>query len=149
VNIVFYSIPRHWNPVTIGLAALLLAACLDRPAGVSGTGAAATDWSNARDVAIVLAEYRFIPSQLGFERGVAYRLRLENRGGELHEFTAPDFLAAIELRDPGMLTKAKNEIVLAPRTEKLLYFVARRPGRYALTCADHDWAGMVGTIIIE
>jgi uncharacterized cupredoxin-like copper-binding protein len=149
VNIAFYSIHRHWIPVPIGLAALLLAACADMPADVSGTGAAQTDWSNARDVAIVLAEYRFSPSQLSFQRGAAYRLRLENRGAELHEFTAPGFLAAIELRDPGMLTKARNEVVLEPRTEKLLYFVARQPGRYALTCADHDWAGMVGTIIIE
>jgi uncharacterized cupredoxin-like copper-binding protein len=149
VNIVFYSILGHWRPVTIGLAALLLTACVDMRAGVKGTGTAETDWSGARDVAIVLAEYRFIPSQLSFRRGAAYRLHLENRGAELHEFTAPGFLAAVELRDPGMLAKGKNEIVIEPRTEKLLYFVARRPGRYALTCADHDWAGMTGAIVIE
>jgi uncharacterized cupredoxin-like copper-binding protein len=149
VNIAFYSIHNHRFSVLIGLAALLLTACADMRADVTGTGTAETDWSGARDVAVVLAEYRFIPNELSFQRGVAYRLRLENRGAELHEFTAPGFLAAIELRDPGMLAKGKNEIVFAPRTEKLLYFVARQPGRYALSCADHDWAGMVGTIVIE
>ncbi|HEX3498295.1 MAG TPA: hypothetical protein VHT04_03130 [Stellaceae bacterium] len=48
-----------------------------------------------------------------------------------------------------MLAVGKNEIVVAPRTEKVIYFTARQPGRYELTCADHDWAGMVGTIVIE
>ena len=28
-------------------------------------------------------------------------------------------------------------------------FVPQKPGRYALTCADHDWAGMIGEITIE
>ncbi len=108
-----------------------------------------SDWAHARTVTIVMAEYRFVPDRISFERGVTYRLQLENRGAELHEFTAPGFLAAIELRDPTVLNAGKNEVVVEPRTAKAVYFVARRAGSYELTCADHDWAGMVGTIVIE
>ena len=140
---------RDPRPVALGLAALLVGACADMRSRAPAANAADTDWSHARDVTIVMAEYRFTPSEFRFQRGVAYRIHLENRGAELHEFTAPGFLAAVELRDRAMLAAGKNEIVIAPRTDKAIYFVARRPGRYELSCADHDWAGMVGTIVIE
>jgi uncharacterized cupredoxin-like copper-binding protein len=128
---------------------MLVGACSDMRSGAAVAGSGATDWSHARDVTIVMTEYRFTPGEPSFERGVAYRLLLENRGTELHEFTAPGFLAAVELRDRAVLAGGKNEIVVAPRTDKAIYFVARQVGRYQLSCADHDWAGMVGTIVIE
>jgi len=28
-------------------------------------------------------------------------------------------------------------------------FIPRRPGRFELRCADHDWAGMMGEIIVQ
>jgi len=30
-----------------------------------------------------------------------------------------------------------------------LYLVATRPGTFELSCAEHDWAGMMGQIIVE
>jgi uncharacterized cupredoxin-like copper-binding protein len=134
---------RDPRPVVLGIAAMLVGACTDI------RGAGGTDWSHARDVTIVMTEYRFAPAELGFERGVTYRMRLENRGSELHEFTAPGFLAAIELRDRALLAAGRTEIVVAPGTDKAIEFVARQPGHYELRCADHDWTGMVGTIVIE
>jgi plastocyanin len=109
----------------------------------------ATDWSVAEQVTLTMTEYRFSPAQLSFRRGAAYRLRLVNQGAELHEFTAPAFLAAIDLRDAAVLAPGHSEVVIVARSEKELDFVARRPGHYDLTCADHDWAGMVGGIVIE
>jgi uncharacterized cupredoxin-like copper-binding protein len=131
---------------------LFVGACADgRPDGGAPPrpGSAAIDWSRAEAVTVTMTEYRFVPNQLRFRRGAVYRLRLENVGSELHEFTAPAFLAAIDLRDPAVLAAGKNEIVVAPGKAKDVYFVARQPGDYALTCADHDWAGMTGTIAIE
>jgi uncharacterized cupredoxin-like copper-binding protein len=138
---------RDLRPVALGLATILVGACADMRSGAAGP--AGIDWSRARDVTIVMTEYRFTPGELSFERGVAYRMHLENRGKELHEFTAPGFLAAVELRDRAVLATGKNEIVVVPRIDKAIYFVARQPGRYELSCADHDWAGMIGTIVIE
>jgi plastocyanin len=128
---------------------MLLGSCAGTDSGTVVGGRAGPDWSRARDVTIVMTEYRFTPRELSLERGAAYRIRLENRGAELHEFTAPDFLAAVELRDPSVLAAGRNEIIVTPRSDKVIDLVARRPGRYQLSCADHDWAGMVGTIVIE
>jgi plastocyanin len=128
---------------------MLAGGCAEIHPGASAPDLAKVDWTQARAVTIDMAEYRFTPDRLSFERGVAYRLQLENRGAELHEFTAPDFLAAIELRDRAVLNAGQNEIVVEPRTAKAVYFVARQAGSFPLNCADHDWAGMVGTIVIE
>jgi uncharacterized cupredoxin-like copper-binding protein len=131
-------------------AATLLSSCArvqpqDGPADIP----AAAIWSDAQLVIVVTTEYRFTPDHLGFRPGGRYRLRLENPGAELHEFTAPAFFAAIDLANPDILVAGGHEVVLRPKERKELYFVARRQGRYRLTCADHDWAGMVGEIVIE
>jgi uncharacterized cupredoxin-like copper-binding protein len=110
--------------------------------------AGATDWAQAQNVAVVTTEYKFTPSSLTFHQGVAYRLRIDNKGKETHEFTAPDFFKAIEMRDAKPLNVDKTEIVVQPGQHKNLYFVAKEPGKYDLRCSDHDWAGMVGDITI-
>jgi uncharacterized cupredoxin-like copper-binding protein len=112
-------------------------------------GAAAADWSKAQKITVVMVEYEFKPATVSFTQGVAYRLHLENRGKETHEFTAPDFFKAVELRDAKPLNADHTEIVVQPGRKKDLYFVARQPGDYDLRCSDHDWAGMVGKITIS
>ena len=90
-----------------------------------------------------------MPEKLTFRRGVPYRLRLENRGTEMHEFTAPEFLKTVDVRNPEVLEQAGNEVLVHPKDQKELYFVANKPGRYPLICADHDWDGMIGEITVE
>jgi uncharacterized cupredoxin-like copper-binding protein len=111
--------------------------------------AATPDWGAAKKVTVVTLEYRFEPNHLVFRRGVAYRLHLVNRGKELHELTAPKFFRAVELRNPGVLNAEHTEIVVQPAETKDLYFVAPRPGQFAMWCADHDWAGMTGDITVK
>ena len=82
-------------------------------------------------------------------QGVAYRLRVDNKGKETHEFTAPDFFKAVELRDAKPLNADHTEIVVQPGEHKDLYFVAKQAGSYKLICSDHDWAGMVGSITVS
>lgn len=106
-------------------------------------------WSNAQPLTVVMTEYRFTPAHLDLRQGVRYRLRLENAGAELHEFTAPAFFRAIDVANPEILTAGGQDVVLLPGEEKDVYFIARQPGHYELTCADHDWAGMVGDIAVE
>lgn len=109
----------------------------------------AADWSQAEPVAVTTAEYGFSPNRLAFQRGVVYRLRIENRGKEMHEFTAPEFFQSAEIGDSSVLNTDKTEIELPPGTAKDLLFVAHRPGKYPLRCSDHDWAGMTGEITVE
>ena len=107
------------------------------------------DWSAAQPVSLTTVEYAFEPSHLVFRRDVAYRLHIENHGRELHELTAPDFFKSIELRNTAVLNPERTEIVLRPDEQREIYFVALRPGHYDMWCADHDWAGMTGTITVE
>ena len=106
-------------------------------------------WSKAETVTVIATEYGFDPNHLTFRVGAAYRLHFENRGKELHELTAPGFLKAIEIANPEALNPDHTEIVAHPGEGKDLYFIPTRAGRYPFTCADHDWAGMTGVIVVE
>lgn len=100
-------------------------------------------------VTVQTVEYRFLPADLHFRVGTLYRLHLENAGKEMHEFTAPAFLAAVDMQTPQSLVPAGNEVLLQPGEQKDVLFMPRAPGHYGLICADHDWAGMIGEIVIE
>jgi uncharacterized cupredoxin-like copper-binding protein len=128
----------------IGRRALLAAALAALLIGSAG----AVDWSKAKKVTVVTVEYAFKPASLTFQQGIAYRLRLDNQGKEMHEFTAPEFFKAIQMRDAKALNADRTEIVVQPGEKKDLYFVAQQPGSFKLRCSDHDWAGMVGDITI-
>jgi uncharacterized cupredoxin-like copper-binding protein len=130
--------------VRLGRLALLVAWAASIPLD----GAVAADWSKARKVTVVTIEYAFRPASLTFHQGAAYRLHIDNQGKETHEFTAPEFFKALELRDAEALNADRTEIVVQPGRHKDLYFVARDSGRFKLICSDHDWAGMVGDITI-
>lgn len=118
-------------------------------ASVPAVLAAGVGVTDVQTVTVVMAEYSFAPAHLEFRRGVAYRLHLENRGAELHEFTAPDFFKAVEVKNPDALASGGQDVVVNAREQKDVLFVPQRPGRYDLRCADHDFQGMTGDIVIE
>jgi uncharacterized cupredoxin-like copper-binding protein len=116
--------------------------------GLIALAAMAADWSKAQTIDVVTTEYGFAPNRLALRAGTPYRLRLENEGKETHEFTAPGFLQNAEIRNPAAVNAERTEIVVQPGEQKDVFLVPRR-GRYPLTCADHDWAGMTGEIVVE
>ena len=85
----------------VAVAALLSAASAHAQPGV--------DWSKAEAVNLLMVDNQFVPDHLSFRHGMPYRLHLENRGKDLHEFTAPEFLADAVVRDPGALANAGQE----------------------------------------
>ena len=107
------------------------------------------DWASAETVAIIATEYRFDPSSLTFRIAVPYRLHLENRGKELHDFTAPAFFKSVHLRNPAAPNQVPTDIVLQPGEQRDLYFVPEQAGHYPFFCADHGWAGMTGEIVVQ
>jgi uncharacterized cupredoxin-like copper-binding protein len=131
----------------LALAFLILTSLAQFP----GSAAVPTteDWSKATVVTVVMMEYSFTPNRLTFTRNLPYRLHLENRGKELHEFTAPDFFKAVTVRNPEILVLNGREVVLHPGEQTDVYLVPERAGHYSLICADHDWAGMTGDITID
>jgi len=130
--------------------AVAIALALCQGTGVAADPLPEVDWAKARVVNVQMIDDRFVPDRFVFQRGTAYRLHMENAGADLHEFTAPEFLKAIAIRNPEVLERTRpDEIALQPQEQKDLYFVARTPGRYKLTCANHEWDNMVGEITIE
>jgi uncharacterized cupredoxin-like copper-binding protein len=129
----------------VGMVGLLLT-----PLAMAQAQPASTvDWSTAQSLNILLVDNRFVPDRLTFRHGVPYQLHLENDGRNLHEFTAPAFLADAIVRNPGQLANGGQDIVVQPGEAVDVELVPLKPGSYQLTCADHDWEGMTGEIIVE
>ena len=131
------------------LAGLLLGLCLALAARGLPAAAAGPDWGQAQTVTVRLTEYRFIPSHLLFRHDLPYHLHLVNPGKEAHEFTAAAFFATVALRTPATSMVVNGDVYLRPGEAADLYFVPQQTGQYDLRCADHDWAGMVGDIVVE
>lgn len=129
-----------------GSAAAALAALVLLPWRAGAAPAGASPWARAQTVTVAMVDYDFIPDHLDFHAGVAYRLRFINKSPEWHEFAAPEFARAVALRDP---RKLSPDFPVAPGKTRNLYFLAPRSGHFRFWCADHDWAGMVGTITIR
>ncbi len=111
--------------------------------------AEATDWPKAKQVTVVTSESKFTPNKLAFRRGIPYRLHVENRGKEMHEFNAADLFKSSKISNAAVLNPDKTELVLKPGEAKDLYFIPKKAGHYRLFCPDHDWAGMTGEITVE
>ncbi|HEV2956179.1 MAG TPA: hypothetical protein VGX95_08675 [Xanthobacteraceae bacterium] len=113
-----------------------------------GHSAAAVDWPQAQRIEVRMIEYEFVPSTLRLHHGVPYRLHLINAGKEGHDFTAPDFFAAVQVKNRDALTDGRS-IYLPPGASADVYFIAPAAALFAPRCADHDWAGMTATIVID
>jgi uncharacterized cupredoxin-like copper-binding protein len=128
------------RPVVV-LCALLFA--------TSARAQPAVDWSKAQTVVLLMVDDRFEPDHLSFQHGVPYRLHMANHGKDLHEFTAPEFLADALVRDQRVLANGDKEVVVQPGAEVDVYLVPMKAGTFRLICADHDRDGMVGEITVE
>jgi uncharacterized cupredoxin-like copper-binding protein len=113
------------------------------------SSAFATDWKKAKEVSVVTTESKFTPNKLTFRRGIPYKLHVQNRGKEMHEFNAAELLKTVKINNPNVLNADKTELVLRPGEAKDLYFIPRQAGHFKLVCPDHDWAGMTGEITVE
>jgi uncharacterized cupredoxin-like copper-binding protein len=98
---------------------------------------------------VIMVDNSFQPDHITFHAGQPYELRLENHGKDLHEFTAPAFLKAATIRDRKLLANGGTDIVVQPGKSVRVLLIAPPKGHYDLTCADHDWDGMVGNITVD
>jgi uncharacterized cupredoxin-like copper-binding protein len=114
-----------------------------------GVAAPPIDWSRAQPVEVRMIEYAFVPNALRLHVGVPYRLHLVNAGKEGHDFTAADFFAAVEVKDRAALNERGASIYLHPGETADIDVIAHQAGLFAPRCADHDWAGMTATIVVD
>ena len=116
---------------------------------------AAADWSKARDVTIVLSDYKFSPNDPIFQADRPYRLILRNSSERTHTFVSEGFFKAIAAQrlvssTGSVTTPAIETIEIAAGEEKQLYFIPVTRGAYPLECTIflHDTYGMEGEITI-
>ena len=110
---------------------------------------AADPWLHARVMTVVMVDNQFQPDHLTVHRGQPTELRLENHGKDMHEFTAPAFLKAAKIRDTRILANGGKDIVVQSGKSVRIFLIPGPKGHYDLTCADHDWDGMVGEITVD
>ncbi len=116
---------------------------------------AAANWSKARDITIVMSEYKFSPADPIFQADRPYRLILRNNGERSHTFVSEGFFKAIAAQKlvssaGSVATPAIETIEVAPGEEKQLYFIPVTRGTYPVECSVflHNTFGMEGEITI-
>jgi plastocyanin len=129
-------------------SALLLAACLTCSPVWDVPASAKTDWSKASKVTVTMVDNAFQPDHVTFQSGQPTELTLVNKGKDMHEFTAPEFLMASTVADKKALSNGGTDIVVQPGTTVQIRLIPGPPGDYKLICADHDWDGMIGSITV-
>ena len=125
---------------------VLLAAAL---LGCARLGEAADQWTAPQPLTVVMVDNSFQPDHLTFQAGKAYELRLQNHGKDMHEFTAPAFWKAATVRDRQKLANGGTDVVVQAGQSVSILLIAPPKGHYNLSCADHDWDGMVGNITVD
>ncbi len=117
---------------------------------------ATADWSNAEKVIVTLTNYSFTPEDLVLQGGKPYRLRLENKSADTHDFTSESFFKSVavqQLSSPGrkITSPYLKTVEVAPGKVRDLNFVAVKPGKFDLECSVglHALFGMEGKIIIR
>ena len=108
------------------------------------------DWSRAPTVTVTLSSFDYTPATIRLRAGEPVVLRLVNAAGKGHDFSAPEFFTAAQVRAADRALLAKGTIEVRGRGAVDL---ALRPaaGRYRLRCTHfmHSAFGMKGEIVVE
>jgi len=102
-------------------------------------------------VEVHLSNFRFTPRVLVFDHGRPYVLRLVNRSGGGHDFTAPEFFARSGIATANRTLVQGGEVEVPPGQVREIRLTAPPPGRYKLKCGHtfHKFFGMAGTIVVR
>lgn len=115
----------------------------------SASVTAPADFAQARTIEIALSSFDVAPTVIQLEAGRPVILHITNHSRQGHDFTAPDFFAAAELRPNDARWVRENAIDLRGGQEVSLG-LKPAAGRYTFKCGHplHKMLGMSGTIIV-
>jgi plastocyanin len=112
--------------------------------------AQAPDWAHAQRIEVKMTNFDFTPSAIHLRAGHPVVLHLVNASSGGHDFTAPGFFAAAQMRpqDRGTLDEGSVEVRSHQSVDVAL---VPKAGRYPLKCshAFHKTFGMSGTIVVD
>jgi uncharacterized cupredoxin-like copper-binding protein len=118
------------------------------PAGAAA--AQPPDWAHAQRVEVKLSSFAFTPSALHLRAGRPVVLHLVNTASGGHDFTAPAFFAAAQVRPQDRAAVGKGSVELRGHQSADVALVPRA-GRYPLKCSHtfHKTFGMSGQILVD
>jgi uncharacterized cupredoxin-like copper-binding protein len=140
------AVPRHpakeRDPMRIARF-IILPLALMASSSVSGQAPALIE--------VHLSNFRFTPRTLVFDHGRPYTLRIVNRAGGGHDFTAPEFFARSNIAAGSRGLVEGGEVEVPPGQVREIRLVAPPAGPYKLKCSHtfHKFFGMSGTIIVR
>jgi plastocyanin len=112
--------------------------------------AQSVNWGAATPVTVALSSFAYAPSTVRVPAGVPVRLILTNESNGGHNFAAPAFFAAANIReeDRALLRRGAVEV---RRNSSVSITLVPRAGRYPLRCTHllHTSFGMSGEIVVE
>jgi plastocyanin len=116
----------------------------------AATAAQAPDWAHAERVDVQLSSFAFAPATLHLKAGRPVVLHLVNTASGGHDFSAPRFFAAAQLRPQDRAAVDEGSVELAGHRSVDVALVPKA-GRYALKCthAFHKLFGMSGQIVVN
>ena len=116
------------------------------------------DWKALTTVTVEMSEHHYLPEDIRFQAGKAYKVELKNVGDKDHYFTSPEFNRAVAWRKIMVNGQMEAKAPYFTAFEVLkkggrldLYFVPVKSGTYPVYCTidDHREKGMEGKLIIE
>ena len=116
----------------------------------AAAAAQSPDWAHAQRVEVRLSSFNFAPSTLHLRAGRPVVLHLVNTGSGGHDFTAPKFFAAAQVRPQDRAAVGKGSVELSGHRSADIALVPRA-GRYPLKCSHtlHKTFGMSGQILVD
>lgn len=108
------------------------------------------DWGQAAPVTVTLSSFHFDPATLRLHAGQPIVLHLVNGGSGGHNFSAPEFFAAAEIRAQDQASVQKGTVEVSGHAAKDIALIPRR-GTYKLHCTHmmHSAFGMKGEIVVD
>ena len=116
----------------------------------AAAGAQAPDWAHAQRVEVQLSSFAFTPSTLHLRAGRPVVLHLVNSASGGHDFTAPAFFSAAQIRPQDRGRVGQGEIELGGHQSADVALVPKA-GQYPLKCSHtfHKMFGMSGRIVVD
>ena len=107
-------------------------------------------FGSAEVMRVELANFDFSPREIRLHAGQPYELQLANIASGAHDFAAPEFFAAAQVKPEDATLVAGGEVEVAGMTTSAVHLVPAA-GEYKLVCTHtgHALLGMTGRIVVE
>lgn len=128
----------------------LLAGCASSHPIEPRLAPASINFGGAAEQRIELANFDFTPREIHLRAGRPYDLVLANVSGGGHDFAAPEFFAASQVRPADAALIASGKVDVPGGATRHVHLVPAA-GRYELVCTHtgHAVLGMKGRIVVD